>query len=462
MFINIDPDETVYENLSIDNIGGENINIVIDLNYISGSNWIWFFPPLSFQMEPGSTVSLNIPFCSNGLVNTTVEAEFIIVNSLGPDIIVPVVMEVNPFPTLDPPQNLYVDCFGYATWDSPAVLENRDLMGYNIYLDDCLLSFTNTCFWQLIGLIPGQTYNFGISAIYDEGESNIAYFNFYYYPFLNPIQNLYIDSFGYATWEPPDSMSESREFLGYNVFLDEDFITFTTDEYYDYEQNNLIPGDLYVGSVTAVYDEGESTTEWQAFIYAYFEPPVNLQFEELTCTLSWEEPTPSNFELNSYNIYLDNVFVGNTCDTEWQYYNLIINNSYIAGVQAVYDEGTSEITTIEFSYYTAVMDNFIHSSMIMNIYPNPFNPSTTISFNVTHSSDFATIEIYNMRGQKVKTYPVILSGVEGSNHSFTQSQNQQIIWNGTDDDGRPVASGVYYCKLKSGEHQAVRKLVLMK
>jgi flagellar hook assembly protein FlgD len=97
-------------------------------------------------------------------------------------------------------------------------------------------------------------------------------------------------------------------------------------------------------------------------------------------------------------------------------------------------------------------------------YPNPFNPSTTISFNLNaDDAKDAKIEIYNLKGQKVKTLPVILSGVEGSaNHQIIKSQNHQIVWNGRDENNKPVGSGVYFYKLKAGKLKKTKKMLLIK
>jgi hypothetical protein len=88
-------------------------------------------------------------------------------------------------------------------------------------------------------------------------------------------------------------------------------------------------------------------------------------------------------------------------------------------------------------------------------YPNPFNPTTEIRFQI---SDFkqlenAEISIYNLKGQKVKTF---------SNQQIIQSPNQQITWNGTDDNNKPVSSGIYFARLKAGNVEASCKMLLLK
>ena len=87
-----------------------------------------------------------------------------------------------------------------------------------------------------------------------------------------------------------------------------------------------------------------------------------------------------------------------------------------------------------------------------NNYPNPFNPTTTISFSVTQNSDFVNLEIFNVKGQKVKT---LFSGnAEEGNHTVT--------WNGDDENDDPVSSGIYFYKLKTGEQELSRKMLLLK
>ena len=83
-------------------------------------------------------------------------------------------------------------------------------------------------------------------------------------------------------------------------------------------------------------------------------------------------------------------------------------------------------------------------------YPNPFNPTTTISFNISEEFDQQIeLVIYNTKGQEIKQYPI-------------QKTQSSIVWDGTDQAGKTVSSGIYYYKLKSGEFQKARKMVLLK
>jgi len=91
-------------------------------------------------------------------------------------------------------------------------------------------------------------------------------------------------------------------------------------------------------------------------------------------------------------------------------------------------------------------------------YPNPFNPSTAISFTV-YSSQFivhgpihTTLTIYNILGEKVRTL-IDDNRVPG---------NYQIIWKGKDEEGKDVASGVYFYRLEVGEKSISKRMVLLR
>lgn len=84
-------------------------------------------------------------------------------------------------------------------------------------------------------------------------------------------------------------------------------------------------------------------------------------------------------------------------------------------------------------------------------FPNPFNPETTIRYG-TPVPGRIDVVIYNLAGQKVRD---LVSGVRDAGvHA--------AVWDGRDDRGRAVASGVYLCRLVAGRHADTRRLVLVK
>ena len=82
--------------------------------------------------------------------------------------------------------------------------------------------------------------------------------------------------------------------------------------------------------------------------------------------------------------------------------------------------------------------------------PNPFNPVTTISYRLPQRAD-TRLEVYDVTGRLVTT---LVDGVE-------EAGVHAVSWQGTDDSGRKVASGVYFYRLTSGDQQAARKMVMM-
>ncbi len=84
-------------------------------------------------------------------------------------------------------------------------------------------------------------------------------------------------------------------------------------------------------------------------------------------------------------------------------------------------------------------------------YPNPFNPTTNISFNLPAKSD-VTLSVYNVKGQLVKT--LVDSKLDSGNQTFT--------WNGTDNTNQSVSSGVYFYKLQVGSQTETHKMLMLK
>ena len=84
-------------------------------------------------------------------------------------------------------------------------------------------------------------------------------------------------------------------------------------------------------------------------------------------------------------------------------------------------------------------------------YPNPFNPETTISYQLPEDSEVELI-IYNIKGQLVKT--LVNELLPAGEHS--------AIWNGRDTNDKRVGSGIYFYKLEAGDYHKVKKMILLK
>jgi hypothetical protein len=95
----------------------------------------------------------------------------------------------------------------------------------------------------------------------------------------------------------------------------------------------------------------------------------------------------------------------------------------------------------------AVADKFA----LANNYPNPFNPVTTIDFSIPNSAKISLV-VYNALGQKVRT--LIDGSVQAGAHS--------VQWNGRNDLGQMLSSGIYFYTLTSDANTMTKKMVLVK
>jgi flagellar hook assembly protein FlgD len=104
-------------------------------------------------------------------------------------------------------------------------------------------------------------------------------------------------------------------------------------------------------------------------------------------------------------------------------------------------------TSVEQEQNAGPVDKF----QLFQNYPNPFNPTTVIEYHLNRSAS-VVIAIYNGLGEKVTTLV-----------DKRQSRGlKRIIWNGTDDHGATVASGLYLCALKVGGITQTKKLTLIR
>ena len=125
----------------------------------------------------------------------------------------------------------------------------------------------------------------------------------------------------------------------------------------------------------------------------------------------------------------------NASEEIWNFFSRYDINGLIPPVGI---EDSNEITSVK--------------SELSQNYPNPFNPITTISFSVTQTSSFVTLNIYNIKGQQVKQ--LISEQLPAGQHS--------VVWNGKDDKNKSVSTGIYFYKLKVKKYEKTRKMILLK
>jgi hypothetical protein len=128
-----------------------------------------------------------------------------------------------------------------------------------------------------------------------------------------------------------------------------------------------------------------------------------------------------------------------------------VDDTYEPGVWYRYRVAVEDNDGQKILFETDPVRTPMQSVELYQNYPNPFNPSTIIPFSLPRAAN-AKITIFNPKGQQVRALldKVMPAGDHGA------------AWDGLDDAGEPVASGVYFYRLKAGKTTITKKMTLMK
>ena len=123
--------------------------------------------------------------------------------------------------------------------------------------------------------------------------------------------------------------------------------------------------------------------------------------------------------------------------------NISVSNLILAGANGV---------SVDCEKESSFDINFMpeETSLEMN-YPNPFNPSTTIPFNITQAGN-VTLNVYDMSGSLVKTLA----------SDYKEAGSYKVIWNGLNNDGQQVASGQYILKMSAPNYSNTLQMTFIK
>ncbi|MCK9609906.1 MAG: SBBP repeat-containing protein [Candidatus Cloacimonas sp.] len=136
-------------------------------------------------------------------------------------------------------------------------------------------------------------------------------------------------------------------------------------------------------------------------------------------------------------------------------------NSYVTGYFT--ESATFGATTLTGSGYKDIfvaklgevnsidLPDIISFSGIRSIYPNPFNPLTTIDYEISMPAD-VKIEVYNNRGQLVRNFIL----------GYKEQGSYKLTWEGEDNNGCLCSTGIYYIRMQAGKKIYIKKAVLLK
>ena len=168
------------------------------------------------------------------------------------------------------------------------------------------------------------------------------------------------------------------------------------------------------------------------FSLDFLAPPENLTYNNTGDYLYWEPPQ-TILDWIAYNVYRDYTIMATIPDTS----SIIFNPSPgIYFLTAIYEYGESVPSNIVEVTTVGTEDRLQVQNIKLNNYPNPFKELTVISYTLKVSGR-VNIEIYDMSGQQIRT--LVNENKTAGVHS--------VVWDGTDELGESVGSGIYFCKL---------------
>ncbi|MCL2064552.1 MAG: T9SS type A sorting domain-containing protein [Candidatus Cloacimonetes bacterium] len=173
--------------------------------------------------------------------------------------------------------------------------------------------------------------------------------------------------------------------------------------------------------------------------------------------LSWDVPVHDNAFLSGYRVFRNNEILANTQNSVLTYIdrNIELDTTYSYHIVAYYDVGFSRPSN-EYVVTTGIVTEVdttiipLETKLGMN-FPNPFNPTTTIYFDL-HKPSSVLLDVFNIRGQMIKT--LVDTNLQIGRHT--------IQWDGHDEAGVSVSSGVYFYRLQTEEFVDIKRMVLMK
>lgn len=153
-------------------------------------------------------------------------------------------------------------------------------------------------------------------------------------------------------------------------------------------------------------------------------------------------------------VYLDSISSSDTLYTDSQ---VIAGNTYYYKLTAVDFAGnesdpSNEVMAVA-GTITMINDNsdIIRDFGLKQNYPNPFNPTTTIEYSIPRPSK-VSVTIYNTAGQEIRRL----------SDEFKEPGSYKIEWDGRDNSGRTVSSGVYFYQMIAGDYKQVMRSIFQK
>jgi hypothetical protein len=258
-----------------------------------------------------------------------------------------------------------------------------------------------------------------------------------------------------------DAIIGSRVLQGFNIYRNNTLLRNVNYNVVTYSDATITFNNVYTYHVVALYeydDTGEKTAAPSNTV-RFVVPPANLthSIADNNVTLTWNPGAQGH--TFTYRVYRrlssateDVLLTANPISATEFVDASVPNGDYVYSVLAIVDGTDSEKAVV--TGVTSEDDPVaqIQRTEILGNFPNPFNPETTIRFTIENQMTPVRIDIYNIRGQLIRS---LLD--EPKDRGF-----YNVVWNGRDDNNNQVGSGIYLYHFRAGEHQSTHRMLLMK
>jgi hypothetical protein len=364
------------------------------------------------------------------------------------------------------------------TWTSPISREDsRPLTGYNVYRDwSVIATITDTAILNYTDSgMPNGSYIYEITAVYTTGESA---------PCPSVIVTVYVPNIPIIYQTSFEEFPDFALNFGNWLLLDVDTSPTLEIDNIDFaNEGSPMAFMIFNPSATTppITDTPAHTGQKMAACIAATTPPNNdwmitprLQLGTENSVSLWVRSANNENGLERFRVGLStNINASPETFTmlsgpnyveaplEWTLYTYQVPTSFNTrfvrfGIKCESNNAFALLVDdVKIKGYNGVGNDEefvpITKTALLGNYPNPFNAETSISYNIKNDTP-VNIEIYNLKGQKVKTLV----------NSLVKAGNHKITWKGTDDNGRKVTSGIYVYRMYAGSHASSQKMILMK
>ena len=388
--------------------------------------------------------------------------------------------------TIDDAGNSYVT--GY--FECTAIFGSYSLTSNGYYNSDIFVAKMDANGnWQWATQAGGTDWDYGKGiTIDDAGNSyvtgwfnNIVTFGSYSLT-CNGITDIFVAKMdAYGNWQWATQAGGTHQDVGYSITTDNVGNSYVTGKFNgtaafgSYSLTSSGYSDIFVAKMDAIGnwqwatqaggsfpygDSGNAITiddDGNSYVTGYFYGTATFGYYSLTSSDendifvakmdsngNWLWATQAGgFDMDiGFGITIDNA--GNS------YVTGKFKETSIFGSHSLTSSGWSDIFVAKLNSSVFAENEISPTEIVLSNYPNPFNPSTTIYFETTNLHKNLRIEIYNIKAQKIRQIPV-------------SSGQRSVVWDGDDESGESVSSGIYFYKLNvNGKTEAVKKCLLLK